>query len=106
MSNWQNLTSQVIDQCLGTFGEEVIYSGENLTPIRITAIFDNEFQQVDPDTGAVVISTQPMIGIKDNQLPQPPSKGDRVIIRDVEYKIIDHRQDGQGSSKLLLNKVA
>lgn len=105
MSNWRNLTSNVMDQCLDTFGEEVIYTADGLSSIRITAIFDNEFQSVDPQSGAVVISTQPIIGVKDVQLPQPPQKGDRVQIRGVDYKIIDHQPDGQAGSRLLLHKI-
>jgi hypothetical protein len=104
MSNWQNLTAQVMDKCLGTFGEEVIYTAEDIGPVRINAIFDNEFQTIDPQSGAVVISTQPIIGVKDADLPQAPSKGDLVQIRGVDYRIVDHQQDGQAGSRLFLHK--
>jgi hypothetical protein len=92
-----------MDKCLDSFGEEVIFTSQGLSPIPIQAIFDNEFQTVDPQTGTVVISTQPVIGVKDVHLPQKPSKGDRVKIRGVDYKIIDHQPDGQAGSRLFLH---
>jgi hypothetical protein len=95
-----------MDKCLATFGEEVLYTSEGLSPITIQAIFDNEFQQVDPQTGAVVISTQPVIGIKYDQLPQKPKSGDRVRIRYIDYRVIEDQPDGQAGSRLLLHKIS
>jgi hypothetical protein len=105
MSNWQTLTSLVMDQCLSSFGEDVIYVSDGGSPVTFTAIFDNEFQTVDPQTGALVISTQPVIGVKSTDLPDEPSKEDRVTIRGVEYRIIDHQPDGQAGTRLFLHKL-
>jgi hypothetical protein len=105
MGTWQDRTKQVMQACLATFGETVTYTPDGLPAIEISAIFDQEFQQVDPSTGSLVVSTQPMIGVKEDDLPQKPSKGDRVSIRGIEYRVVDYQPDGQAACRLLLNKL-
>ena len=104
-SNWQEMTDLVSTACLATFSEEIIYEPYLLNPMKIDAIFDNEFESIDPNTGATVISTQPMIGVKNSHLPRGPEKGDIVIIRGKRYRVIETQTDGQAMSRLMLNVI-
>lgn len=47
-------------------------------PYIVRAVFDRSFQEIDPDTGAPVMSTHPRISLQDSELPtgQPPVEGD------------------------------
>lgn len=104
-SNWMDMTDLVADAVLATFSEEITYEPYGLTAMKIDAIFDNEFESIDPNTGATVISTQPMIGVKNAHLPRLPDKGDSVVIRGKRYRVIEAQTDGQAMSRLMLNAI-
>lgn len=96
-----------MDKCLEAFSEDVIYTPADIgiSPVTMLAIFDREFISVDPQTGASVISTQPTIGVKNNQLPSAPNPGDRVTIRGELYRVIESQTDGWAGTKILLHKI-
>lgn len=96
-----------MDACKRSFGESVLYTTDagDGDQIEITAIVDQAFEVVDPNTGAYIISEQPIIGIKDDDLPSAPQKGDLVTARSTDYQVIEVQKDGQAGSKLLLHKV-
>ena len=96
-----------MDACKRSFGETVLYTpdaGEG-DEIEITAIVDQAFEAVDPNTGTIVVSQQPVIGIKDDDLPSDPQKGDLITARETDFIVIEVQRDGQAGSKLLLHKV-
>lgn len=99
------MTGGVIDACLATFAETVTYKPLDLAALEIQAIFDAEFESVDPATGTPIISNSPMIGVKEADLPRPPARGDKVIIRGIEYRVVESQTDGQAAASLLLNKI-
>jgi len=88
------------------FAEEVTYNptiGANYT---LNAIFDNEFESVDPDTLQPITSTEPIIRVDINDIVGGKVKdGDKVTIRTIEYRIIEDQQDGVGTTVLRLQKV-
>jgi hypothetical protein len=88
--------------CRQSFGESIRYKCSGLTEITIDAIVDYETQTIDPNTGAVVVSNQPMIGVKDSDLPTRPGEGDTCFVRGVEYRVIDRVEDGQAGTRLRL----
>ena len=79
-------------------------TGGGDTPI--SGIFDEVFESVDPNSGATIISTHPVLGVKLSDLPTgSPGKGDRVTIRGLTYNVVDNHADGQGGSSLILKKA-
>ena len=108
MNNFKNQVSVLLNVAMKTFGEEITYTsnpqrGDDGEPKKILAIFDNEYQQVDPETGVVVSSTAPRIGIRLIDLPKAPKQGDRALIQEKEYKVVEVQEDGQGGAALLLH---
>ena len=101
------LTSDLLDRAVGdcAFGEPIEYT---FTRRRITkkinGIFDEIFEQVDPDTEVVVSSNLLTLGIKLSDLPYPPEKNDRVKLRKTIYRVVDSQEDGQGGSELILHR--
>lgn len=73
--------------------------------MEINAVFDRDYQAVDPDTERVISSNQPMIGVRLRDLPAKPCKGDHVVIGEEEFKVIDSQEDGQGGASLFLHVV-
>jgi len=69
----------------------------------INGIFDNEFQGVDPDTQAEIISTQPNVRVKESDLQAEIQPGDKAVIRNITYEIIKPETDGVGTAVLFLH---
>ena len=88
------------------FAESVLYSNGSDPDFNVNAIFDNEHEEVDPDTGLVVTDTNPQIRVKEKDFLTIPLKlKDNVTVRGVQYYIVDKQPDGVGTILLLLNEV-
>jgi len=74
------------------------YIYKNGISFRLPIIYDNEMVTIDPDTGAEVLSRQPMIQAQTRDFINKPDKGDKIIIGGIRYQIIDHIPDGTGVS--------
>lgn len=89
------------------FGESIVFLPRNsLVEHAIEkAVFDETYQSIDPDTGAIIQSTEPLLHVKLGDLPSTPAAGDRVRIRSSEYRIARYEPDGLGLATLYLHKV-
>lgn len=83
----------------------VIYvRGGVQTPLR-DAVFDENYQSIDPDTGAAIISDSPMIGVMRSDLPGGQwQEGDTVIVGGVTYRAIESQKDSEGHAKIILHR--
>lgn len=106
VTDFREHVCDILDHSKCAFGEDVVYTPRGQQPINIRGIFDREFQQVDPDTEIVIASNTPMLGVKLADIPFKPKKGDKVKIRNIEYKLTDAQEDGQGGASLILHKVS
>ena len=52
----------------------------------------------------VVRSVQPVLEVRQSDLPATPTEGDAVTVQDVLYLIVEVRPDGHGFLKLMLHK--
>lgn len=106
--SWDSLTEGVLNVCMDTFGVGASgrfkYVTKDGVEFQCRGIFDNAYVQVDPNTNAAVQSIQPILGIKLSDLPVPPKKGDKAIVRDVSYVIEHVEKDVHGGASLHLHK--
>ena len=86
------------------FGESIEYTHTSKKVTRkLNGIFDEIFEQVDPDTEVTVATNLLTVGVHLSDLQFPPEKFDRIKIRGITYKVIDAQEDGQGGSELHLH---
>lgn len=86
--------------CLGI---DIIYRPKAGGVFKFKGIFDDRAQEVDPDTEQVVSSNVYSLGIKLDDLPNPPKKGDKIEIKNIKYRVIDSQEDGApGVSTVLI----
>ncbi len=104
--SWLGTTGLMLGNCLQSFGEEIIYTPKNKPAVTITGIFDDLYESVDPNTGAIITSQQPIVGIRDADVGQTPRQEDRVFVRGILYRVKEVQTDGQGGSKLYLHRVS
>lgn len=106
--SWTDLVNGMNRCCQNAFSEKegVIYIRNNGDQLSIQGIFDANFISVDPDTGATISSTTPVLAIIANDLPVSPDEGDKVVIRGVTYKVMETQPDSEGMIKLILHRAA
>lgn len=106
--SWADMVDGVLVTCLSTFNESVpaVYTPKGGLAVSLPGIFDGLYESVDPNTGAIVTSEQPILGIRDADLGQKPRQDDQVVVRGNTYRVNEVHTDGFGGSKLFLHKVA
>lgn len=103
---FDKLASQIHDASKCAFGEDVTFEPQAGGSFSIVGIFNEIFEQVDPDTERVISTQNPTLGVKLSDLPSTPKKDDVLKIRGVTYRIYDSQEDGEGMSQLFLTKVS
>ena len=105
MTVFGEMTKALSAIVLTTFGEPVVFhlDGQG-APIDSTGVFTAVHQAVDAITGVAVSTVQPVLEVRQSDLPATPTEGDAVTVQGVLYLIVDVRPDGHGFLKLMLHK--
>lgn len=105
--NFNKLASRAFDNIKRSLSIDALYLPKSGGQFEIRGPFDNRVQQVDPDIETVVSSNLFSFGLKLEDIPQKPKKGDKLIVNNITYQVIDSQEDGiEGvSTFLLLHKV-
>jgi hypothetical protein len=101
----RGLAGQVLDGCLAALGEAIQFRPAVGSTVDVFGIFDGPHEEVDPHTGAVISSAQFSVGVRLSDFPVEPVQGDKVFVREREYRVIDCRPDGQGGASLRLHET-
>ena len=105
MIDFRDRVSRVINHGKKNFGEPCILYPKAGGEFPFTGIFDNQTQTVDPDTEQVISATQPTLGVNLFDFDFDIQEGDQVQVRNLRYKIIDPKPDGQGGATLFLHRL-
>lgn len=73
-------------------------------PYPISVIFEDSYEEVDPDTQATVISTNPRAKVIVANLNGEPGPGYRLDYGRNKYSIVGYQPDGLGTAYLVLHK--
>lgn len=106
--DFEALAKNAFDEIKCTLGIEALYRPKAGGQFSIRGVFDDRAQEVDPDTEIPVSSNVYSLGIKLADIsPFKPTKGDKVIIKNVSYRVIDSLEDGvpDASTVLILHKL-
>jgi hypothetical protein len=103
--SFQAKVGRFLTKAVNALGESVRYFHQDGGNVRIMAVFDNNFEVVDPNTETVVSSNHPRIGVKLADLLELPKKNDRVEFGRDMYKVVDCLEDGQGGASIWLHKI-
>jgi len=107
MTVFGDLTRAMSSIVLTTFGEPVVFhlDGQaDALPGR--GVFTAAYQEVDASTGVPVSMIQPVLEVRQADLPVTPTEGDAVTVQGVLYLIVEVRPDGHGFLKLMLHRGA
>ena len=85
----------------GEFADDMtITDGENTAEVK--GIFDETYQEIDPETNAVVMSKKPRATLFLNDVAFKIKQGCGLAIRSKTYKVREIQPDGEGSATLYL----
>jgi len=105
MTVFGDLTKAMSAIVLTTFGEPVVFHIEGQPQaLAGRGVFTAIDKQVDASTGVAVSTVQPVLEVRQTDLPATPTEGDAVTVQGVLYLIVDVRPDGHGFLKLMLHK--
>jgi len=105
MTVFGDLTRAMSAIVLTTFGEPVAFHIEGRAEaLPGLGVFSAAHQEVDASTGVSVSMVQPVLEVRQADLPATPTEGDAVTVQGVLYLIVDVRPDGHGFLKLMLHK--
>ena len=105
MTVFGDLTRAMSAIVLTTFGEPVVFHIDGQPQaLAGRGVFTAMHQDVDTSTGAPVSMVQPVLEVRQADLPATPTEGDAVTVQGVLYLIVDVWPDGHGFLKLMLHK--
>jgi len=96
---------RLLSVAVPTFGERIEYRPLSGGRYNLTAVYDQEFTQIDPDTETVISVNKPHVGLKLKDIPGEPMQGDEVKADGTLYKVNEIQEDGQGGVVLWLTKL-
>lgn len=86
----------------------VQYVPKTGAPYSIDAVFDEAHIRVDPDTGAAISTTEPILGVQLSQMQGPIVKGDKVNVTRkgvvTRYLVDEFQRDGVAGALLKLHE--
>lgn len=105
MRDFRDRVNNILRHCTNNFGEEVTYFPQTGGSIKIRAIFDNDYETIDPETEQLVSTNAPILGVNLNDLNFEMKINDQVQVRNLRYNVVEVREDGQGGAQLILYKL-
>jgi len=105
--SWENEIEDLLQSCVDdtAFGVEFTHIpliGERQT---LTGIWSNEYQEIEPSNGLMVMASTPVVDFKISDLVTYPTKKDTIEKSGVSYYVRAIEPDGQGAVALALEKV-
>lgn len=87
------------------FAEDVTVNPSSAPSYNAIAIFDKAFIEIDPDTEAQILSTQPILRVQEHKLESDLNNDPSATftIRGDEYKMITYETDGVGTALIQLH---
>lgn len=105
---FEDLVLGVNNLCVDVFktSQVVIFHREGMESFTLDGIYDENYVAVDPNTGASIMSTSPVLIVKEIDIPGGKSlDSDRVEVGDKKYRIEDDQPDSGGMRKFYLSRA-
>ncbi len=84
------------------FAQDITLTGSG-DPVTVQGIFDETYQEVDPETGAIVMSSNPRVMLWASEIPAGFVQGSSVVVNGHTYKARTIEPDAQGIKVVKLN---
>lgn len=95
----------ILRRSQSTFGEAVEFWPIAGGTYAQHGIFSDKYEGVDPETGFVIVSEKPNLGIILVDWPIKPIDGDVIVVYGVRYTVQYVEVDGEGGATVILENV-
>ena len=85
----------------GLAGSYTLNGGATST---INGIYDNEFLEVDPQSGVGIVSAEPRFMCRSSDVPATAAPGDALVVNSINYTVRVIQPDGTGVTTLVLER--
>lgn len=101
--SWESIALRSLRRILRKLGEDVSYVQEGAAPVTVRGLFEEQHQEIDPDTGVPFYSLNPTLTVVVEDLPEgSPRPKDTVVRKGRTYRVEGDRPDGDGGTLLEL----
>ncbi len=94
----------VIDALKAVHGEAIIFKGDGSLTVPFTGVFDETYDEVDPNTGQTITTQTPSLVIALADIPERPRHGHTFVIRAQNYVVHKYEPDGKGAARIFLSE--
>jgi len=107
-SPFSKLADKAFKPIRDTFNTPIEWLPKSGGRYSFLGIFDDITEMIDPDTEVLVSSNLFSLGFRFLDLPSAPVVGDKAIINDKKYRVIEVKEDGveDVSGVLIMHKVS
>jgi hypothetical protein len=103
---WSDIADRALQKAIKAFQVLATYTpADGSQPYELNGVFSKPYQAIDPQTGALVSSSQFTFGVRLADMTAAPDEGDRLTLNLVQYQVVDAQGDGEGGSSLSLQKI-
>ncbi len=86
------------------FGVNGTYTLNGGAASTIKGIYDNEFLEVDPQSGVGIVSAEPRFVCRSTDIPGAAAPGDALVVSSINYTVRVIQPDGTGVTTLVLER--
>ena len=88
------------------WAEDIVYTPAVGDAVTIPAIWDESYEEVDPDTGAAIQSGQPRATVRSDDLSGiVPGPDDRITRNSETFRVVEVQPNGQGVTGIYLHGI-
>ncbi len=100
------LFGPMVGSIVSLYGTAATYTHVGGSPYPVKLVFRADSTEVDPDTGAYIISNKPMATVQRSELSDDPKIGDAITVDGSSFKVRSAPESNSAGAVLLkLKKV-
>ena len=103
--DWAGARDALQSTCRDTFPQSFDFVPATGSPLLgLCGIWRKASVEVNENTGATVLTPEPVLDAKEADLGQEPLEGDQLVIEGLTYEITKAHSDGEGVWKMFLHR--
>lgn len=104
---WEGLADLCLKATTQVLGVAATWTSvEGGAPVVFQGIFDDEFEEFEPETGARITVSKPNLAVRLADLTDQVQENDKVTVASQNYVVAALQEDGEGGALLILELEA
>jgi len=105
MSSWTDLVDGILRETGKVFGETIRFIPSSGASFDVVAVYDTRYTVESFDGMSTNVQTMThRLGVRLKEFSISPEEGDRIILREEGFRVIEVQPDGQGGAVLIVQR--